>query len=134
MNSHFWLRGCFPPRHPHKYVPTSSVARPTIGVPAQPRTYTFAANGLTKGIVFNVNFGDGSIIKASPGGPSIKLNQVYTTTDSFTIKVTATDTNGVVSQPATHFVKITAAALETDPTDRSKTDGRQQPLACQIGL
>jgi hypothetical protein len=96
--------------------PTTSIAGPTLGVPGQPLTDTFTVNGPTQGIVFNVNYGDGTSVKASPAGPSIKLDHIYTGTGTFTIQVTATDGNNVTSQPATQKASITQVAMETDPS------------------
>jgi hypothetical protein len=96
--------------------PTTSITGPKLGVPGQPLTYTFAVNGPTQGITFNVTFGDGTSLKTAAGGPSLRHDHLYTGTGSFTIHVTATDSKGVVSQPATQRVKISTAALETDPS------------------
>jgi hypothetical protein len=96
--------------------PTTSITGPTIGVPGQPLTYTFAVNGPTKGITFSVDYGDGASLKTNPDGPSIKLDHPYTAPGSFTIQVTATDKNNVTSQLATQKVNITQLAMETDPS------------------
>jgi hypothetical protein len=96
--------------------PTTSITGPTIGVPGQPLTYTFAVNGPTQGIAFTINYGDGTTLTTSAGGPSIKFDHLYTTTNTFTIQVTAKDQNGVVSQLASQSVKISTVAMETDPS------------------
>jgi hypothetical protein len=100
--------------------PTTSITGPTIGVPGQPLTYSFAVtygpNGPTKGITFSINYGDGTTLTTSAGGPSITLDHLYHTTSTFTIQVTAKDSNGVVSQLATQSVKISTVAMETDPS------------------
>jgi uncharacterized repeat protein (TIGR01451 family) len=96
--------------------PTASISGPTIGVPGQPLTYIFAVNGPTQGIVFTINYGDGTTLTTSAGGPSITLDHLYHTTSTFTIQVTAKDGNGVVSQEATQSVKISTVAMESDPS------------------
>jgi hypothetical protein len=96
--------------------PTTSITGPTIGVPGQPLTYTFAVNGPTQGIAFTINYGDGTTLTTSAGGPSIMLDHLYAATGSFTVQVTAKDSNGVVSQLATQSVKISRVALEPDPS------------------
>jgi hypothetical protein len=96
--------------------PTTSITGPTIGVPGQPLTYTFAVKGPTQGIVFTINYGDGTALTTSAGGPSITLDHLYHTTNTFTIQVTAKDSNGVVSQLATQSVKISTVAMESDPS------------------
>jgi predicted outer membrane repeat protein len=94
--------------------PTSSIAGATSGVPGQPLTYTFAVNGPRQGLVFSINYGDGSSVKTSAGGPSIELDHLYTAPGSFTIQVAVTDKNGVVSQPAVRQVKISTVVMEAD--------------------
>jgi Ca2+-binding RTX toxin-like protein len=101
--------------------PTSSITGPTIGVPGQPLTYTFAVNGPTQGVTFSITYGDGTSLTTAAGGPSITLDHLYTTTGHFTIQVTATDTSGVVSRLAKRTVKVGTVALETDPLDPSQT-------------
>jgi sugar lactone lactonase YvrE len=100
--------------------PLASITGPTIGVPGQPLTYSFAVtygpNGPTQGITFSINYGDGTSLTTSVGGPSIKLDHLYTATGTFTIQVTAKDPNGVVSQLATQAVKISTVAMESDPS------------------
>src|SRR5262249_39888586 len=96
--------------------PTTSITGPTIGVPGQPLTYTFAVNGPTQGIVFTINYGDGTTLTTRAGGPSITLDHLYHTTNTFTIQVTAKDKNGVVSQLARQTVKISTVAMEADPS------------------
>ena len=96
--------------------PTSSIRAPAVGVPGQPLTYSLAVNGPTQGIAFNIDYGDGTSLMTSPGGPTIKLDHIYTVPGSFTILVTATDKHGVVSQQATQSVKISTVAMEPDPS------------------
>jgi uncharacterized repeat protein (TIGR01451 family) len=91
-----------------------------VGVPGQPLTDKFAVtygpNGPTQGITFSINYGDGTNLPPSAGGPSVKLDHVYKAAGTFTIQVTATDPNGVVSQLATEAVTISTVALEADPS------------------
>jgi hypothetical protein len=65
---------------------SSSIEGPTLGVPGQPLTYTFAVSGPTQGIVFNTNYGDGTRLTTSAGGPSTELDHLYTAPGTFTIK------------------------------------------------
>jgi hypothetical protein len=96
--------------------PTTSITGPTIGVPGQPLTDAFVVNGPTQGIVFNINYGDGTSLTTPAGGPNTKLDHLYTAVGSFTIQVTATDKYGVVSQLATQKVSISTVAMEADPS------------------
>src|SRR5262249_13962430 len=68
------------------------------------------------GITFSINYGDGTTLTTSAGGPSITLDHLYHTTSTFTIQVTAKDSKGVVSQLATQSVKISTVAMESDPS------------------
>jgi hypothetical protein len=96
--------------------PTASVSGPAVGVPGQPLTYTFAAGGPTQGITFNISYGDGPSLTTAAGGPSVTLDHLYTAPGTFTIRVTATDQNGVVSTLATRAVQVSTVALEPDPS------------------
>jgi hypothetical protein len=96
--------------------PTTSITGPTIGVPGQPLTDTFTVTGPTQMLVFSVNYGDSTSPTTIAGGPSIKLDHLYTATGTFTIQVTAKDQNGVVSQLATQLVNISTVAMEADPS------------------
>jgi hypothetical protein len=96
--------------------PVSSIAGPTLGVPGQPLTYTFAVNGATQGLTFTITYGDGSRLTTRAAGPTITLDHLYTVPGRFLIQVTAADQAGVVSQPATQTVTISTVALEPDPS------------------
>jgi Ca2+-binding RTX toxin-like protein len=72
------------------------------------------------GFTFAINWGDGSTQTVS--GPSgTAVSHVYTASGSYTVQVTAKDKDGGTSAAATATDTITAVALETDPTDPSKT-------------
>ena len=92
------------------------------GVPGQPLTYTFAVSGPTQGIDFNINYGDGTTLTTGAGGPSIRLDHIYTGKGSPTIQVTATDKNGVVSTNASIAVAVTAVKMEADVVNPTLTD------------
>jgi hypothetical protein len=95
--------------------PLASITGPTIGVPGQPLTYTFAVGDPVAGsYVFTINYGDGTSVTTSAGGPSMKLDHLYKATGTFTIQVKATDKNGVVSQVASRAVTISTVAMEAD--------------------
>src|SRR5262249_18797343 len=103
--------------------PTAAIAGPTIGVPGQPLTYTFTVTGPTQGIVFSVNYGDGTSVTTAvgaatitKGGATIPLDHLYKATGTFTIQVTAKDQSGVVSPTVTQVVKISSVAMEVDPS------------------
>jgi hypothetical protein len=92
---------------------TTSITGPNSGLPGQSLTYTFAVSGPTQDISFNINFGDGTNLKTSAAGPTIKLDHVYAAAGNYIIHVTGTDNKNVVSQVVTHPVTI---GLLTNPT------------------
>jgi hypothetical protein len=88
-----------------------------VGVPGQPLTDTFAINDSALGIVFSINYGDGTpLVTTTAGGTAIRLDHIYTAPGSFTIQVTATDKYGVTSQMATLPVTIGTVEMENDPS------------------
>jgi Ca2+-binding RTX toxin-like protein len=105
--------------------PTAGVSGPADGVRGQARTFTLTASDpsgadRTAGFTFAVTWGDGTTQTVS--GPSgTQVSHVYTASGAYSVKVTATDKDGGLSAAATQTVTITAAALQADPTDPSKT-------------
>src|SRR5262249_46940052 len=105
--------------------PTAGVSGPADGVRGQARTFTLTASDPSSvdqaaGFTFSITWGDGaSQTVTGPSGTAV--SHVYTATGTYTVKVTATDKDGGTSAAATATDKITAVALETDPTDSSKT-------------
>jgi hypothetical protein len=105
--------------------PTAGVSGPSDGVRGQVRTFTLTANDPSSvdqaaGFTFAIAWGDGTTQTVS--GPSgTTVSHVYTASGTYTVQVTATDKDGGTSAAATQKDTITAVALETDPTDPSKT-------------
>ena len=105
--------------------PTAGVSGPTDGVRGQARTFTLTATDPSAvdqaaGFTFAINWGDGSTQTVT--GPSgTAVSHTYTASGAYTVKVTAKDKDGGTSAAATAKDTITAVALETDPTDPSKT-------------
>src|SRR5262249_8580315 len=105
--------------------PTAGVSGPTDGVPGQAPTFTLTASDPSSedqvaGFSFSITWGDGSTQTVS--GPSgTTVSHVYTASGAYAVKVTATDKDGGVTSAATATDTITAVALETDPTDSTKT-------------
>jgi Ca2+-binding RTX toxin-like protein len=101
------------------------VSGPADGVRGQARTFTLTASDPSSvdqaaGFTFAVTWGDGTT-QTVTGLSGTAVSHVYTATGTYTVKVTATDKDGGTSAAATATDKITAVALETDPTDPSKT-------------
>jgi hypothetical protein len=104
--------------------PSAAVTGPTDGVRNQPRRFVLTADDAdpadrAAGFQFGIDWGDGSdkqVIDPTPGnGAGVPLSHVYLEEGEFTVRVTATDQNGAVSNEATHTITITRAALQDDP-------------------
>src|SRR5262249_33643987 len=104
--------------------PTSGITGPTDGVRGQARIFTLTAADPSAvdraaGFTFSINWGDGST--QTVRGPSgTAVSHTYAASGPYTVKVIAKDKDGGTSAAATKTDTITAAALETDPTDPSK--------------
>jgi hypothetical protein len=105
--------------------PTAAISGPTGGVRGQPLTYTLTATDpspldMAAGFTFNIQWGDGTtqMVTGLSGTP---LSHTYTTSGNDAIQVTAADFHGLVGPAAGQTVGVTAAALETDPYDATKT-------------
>ena len=108
--------------------PTASVATSGLAVPGQPLAFNVGAadeaSDEAAGFSYTIDWGDGSpetTVSASPGNGAVALNHVYLTTGTYTVTVTAANDDGIASAPATTAVFIQTAAIETDPSDSSKT-------------
>jgi hypothetical protein len=105
--------------------PKAAVSGPSDGVRGQARTFTLTASDPSSvdqaaGFTFAITWGDGTTQTVT--GPSgMTVSHVYTASGAYSVKVTATDKDGGTSAAATATDTITAVALETDPTDPSKT-------------
>jgi uncharacterized delta-60 repeat protein len=97
--------------------PTAGVSGPAGGVRGQARTFTLTAQDVSPvdqaaGFTYTIEWGDGST--GSAAGPSgTQVSHVYTASGSYTVKVSATDKDGLQStQPASTAISVTAAALQ----------------------
>jgi hypothetical protein len=104
---------------------TAGGSGPSDGVRGQARTFTLTASDPSAvdqaaGFTFAITWGDGSTQTVS--GPSgTQVSHVYTASGAYIVKVTAQDKDSGTSAAPTETDTITAVALETDPTDPSKT-------------
>jgi hypothetical protein len=113
--------------------PTAGVSGPpsfsgSNGVPGQPLPFTFDAteSGPTAGpqYTYSINWGDGSPIQTLPSPMNSSMattTHAFPMPGSFTVSVTATDSNGNASLPASTSVSLTTIALEPDPSNSSQT-------------
>jgi hypothetical protein len=105
--------------------PTAGVSGPSDGVRGQARTFTLTASDPSSvdqaaGFTFAITWGDGAT-QTVTGLTGTTVSHVYTASGAYTEKVTAKDKDGGTSAAATKVDTITAVALETDPTDPTKT-------------
>jgi CSLREA domain-containing protein len=105
--------------------PTAGLSGPADGVRGQARTFTLTATDPSSvdqaaGFTFTITWNDGTTQTVT--GPSgTTVSHTFTATGAYRVQVTATDKDGGTSAAATQTDTITAVALETDPTDSSKT-------------
>jgi PKD domain len=121
--------GVSPPARPIITVdngaPKAGVSGPSDGVRGQARTFTLTASDPSSvdqaaGFAFNINWGDGATQTVS--GPSgTTVSHVFSTSGSYSVKVTARDKDGGTSAATTQKDTITAAALGGRP-DRTQQD------------
>ncbi len=97
--------------------PTAGVSGPSASVRGQPQTFTLGAQESSSleqaaGFGYAIDWGDGTTSSAS--GPSgTPAGHVFTASGSYTVKVWATDTDGLQStQPASMTVSVTAVAMQ----------------------
>jgi Ca2+-binding RTX toxin-like protein len=106
--------------------PVAGVSGPAIGVPGQALTYTLTASdpnpAAGKTFTFVIDwYGNGTFDQTVSGPSGMTVSHVFAGPGTFTVKVTAVDSAGASSTPASAAVGVTAAALETDPTNASQT-------------
>jgi hypothetical protein len=100
--------------------PTASLSGPSLGVPGQPRTFTFAATDPSPidqaaGFAYAITWGDGSTtsITATAGnGAGVAMDHVYTSTGSYTVQMTATDKDGGASATAAQAISVQTVEME----------------------
>jgi surface-anchored protein len=105
--------------------PTAALSGPTLAVPGQPLTFalsaqTPAAADQAAGFAYTVDWGDGSsgqpdtqTVPAAPGnGIGVNLTHAFTAPGSYTVQLTATNKDGLVSDPVTQTVTVGTAEVE----------------------
>jgi hypothetical protein len=111
----------------HNVPPTAGITEPTDGVRGQPRFFTLTASDISvadqaAGFTYDIDWdGNGTVDQTVTGPDGLVVEHIFPTAGTFTIRVTATDKDGGVSDEATHTIAITAVALQPDPDDPSKT-------------
>jgi hypothetical protein len=93
--------------------PSASVTTATVGDPVQ---FTFVATD-TQPITYRWDFGDGTVVETS----ATTVTHPYTTPNTFTITVTATDSGGLSTTPPSLSLLVVAAG--TPPPGPGTTPG-----------
>jgi hypothetical protein len=105
--------------------PTAGLSGPALGVPGQPRTFTFTATHPSQadtqaGFIYNVNWGDGTaqapdiltIPRTTGNGAGVATDHVYTTPGAYTVSVTATEDGGSTSPPVSQAISVQQVVME----------------------
>jgi Ca2+-binding RTX toxin-like protein len=106
--------------------PLAALSGPTVGVRYQPEAFTFSATDplhastqTADGFTYTINWGDGSATQtvqpSANNGNGVTLDHQFTTAGKFTVRVTATDSAGIVSPFGTQSITIAATGLLADP-------------------
>lgn len=108
--------------------PAAAIDGPTDGVRGQTLWFTFSASDApadeAAGFIFNIAWGDGALqtISREPNnGAGTTVDHHYHENGSYTLRVTAIDQHGAVSDEAVHSVAITTVAVQPAPCDPTKT-------------
>src|SRR5439155_23431825 len=102
--------------------PTASITGPSAGVRGQALAFTFGASepGLPAGTAFTYRIdwdGNGTVDETVSGPTGKQVSHAYASSGTYTVRVYATDPAGVAGAVVTKLVSITAAALQTHPSD-----------------
>jgi hypothetical protein len=106
-------------------VPKAGIGGPALGVPGQPRTFTFTATHPSQadtqaGFIYNVNWGDGTaqapdiqtIARTAGNGAGVAADHVYTAPGAYTVSVTATEDGGSTSPAVSQAITLQQVAME----------------------
>jgi hypothetical protein len=94
---------------PATFGPAAAVTGPADGLRGQSRTFTVSATSLSAaaaaaGFTYTIDWGDGSPVQtvaATPGnGSGVPVSHAFLKAGPFTVRVTATDSQGLASAPA----------------------------------
>jgi hypothetical protein len=100
-------------------LPTATVSGPALGVPGQPRTFTFSAvspspTDQAAGFSYAVNWGDGktqTIAATAGNGAGVVVDHIYTAPGAYSVTVTATDDDGR-SPAASQTISVQTVQME----------------------
>jgi hypothetical protein len=99
----------------------AAVAGPALAVPGQALTYTLTGGSAAGAYTFTINWGDGSAAQTVTGANGTQVSHTFAATGSYSVQVSAAASGGTLSAAAPLAVTVSAAALESDPTDATKT-------------
>jgi hypothetical protein len=116
--------GAFEVQQVQQVPPLATISGPFAGALNQTLTFTLGASGEPSGTVFtfNVNWGDDSGAQTVSGPSGTTVSRSYTTSSGHTISMTATDPNGLTSEPVYQSINIlpVSVAVLTDPADTTR--------------
>lgn len=112
--------------------PTAHVQGPSAGVRGQELAFQLTADDPSAadeaaGFTYRVSWGDGSaaqvIARSTANGDGVLVSHTYKKAGTFTVKVTATDVNGVVSTTVKQTVEVKGwgVQLQADPVNPGQT-------------
>jgi hypothetical protein len=102
--------------------PTATLSGPSLGVPGQPRTFTFSATSPSPtdqaaGFTYAVSWGDGTPLQTIPAtagnGAGVAVDHIYTAPGQYTVTVTATDDDST-DPPASQTIRVRRAQMESN--------------------
>jgi len=106
--------------------PTATLSGSTLGVRGQTLSFTLGATDpstvdTAAGFTFNIDWnGDGTVDQTVTGPSGTVVTHVYETEGANTVKVTATDKDGGVSNEVSQTVEVKVATLMDDPLNPGK--------------
>jgi hypothetical protein len=105
--------------------PKAGLSGPALGVPGQPRTFTFTATHPSQadtqaGFIYNINWGDGTaqapdiqtIARTAGDGAGVAADHVYTIPGAYTASVTATEDGGSTSPAVSQAISVQQVVME----------------------
>jgi hypothetical protein len=111
--------------------PTATLAGPDTGVRQQPLRFTLGATDPSpldkaRGFRYEIDWGDGSrpekVERSPDNGTGVGIDHVFSSTGTFTVRLTATDKDGAVSDTVSRTVTISAVLLQDDPLQPGTTE------------
>jgi hypothetical protein len=107
----------------------AGIAGPADGVPGQTRVFTLSTNGFSladqaAGFTYSIDWNGDDTPDETVTGPAVtEVSHAFTDIGTYTVKVTATDKDGEVSQAGSHTIQITTVKMQGDNLAVGGTSG-----------